>query len=78
MSTRGKYRSYTVKFKLEVAKYATNNTKLAASKKFEVHRILVQIWCKQENDLLVTSSAQQQLSGGGMNAKYCNIDKQLY
>ena len=32
MSARGKYRSYTTKFKLEVVKYAVNNSKLAASK----------------------------------------------
>ena len=38
ISARGKYRSSTTKFNLEVAKYAVNNSKLAASKKFGIHR----------------------------------------
>ena len=75
MSARGKYRSYTTKFKLEVVKYAVNSSKLAASKKFGIHRNLVQTWCKQENAI---SSSRRRLPGGGMKAKYRDIDKQLY
>ena len=78
MSARGKYSSYTTKFKLEEVKYAVNNSKLAASKKFGIHRKLVQTWCKQENALLAISSSRWRLLGGGMKAKYRDIDKQLY
>ena len=40
MSSRGRYRSYTIKFKLEVVRYALNHSKAEASRKFGVHRKL--------------------------------------
>ena len=42
MSSRGKYRSYTVKLKLEVVDYTLNHSKAAARRKYGVHRKLVQ------------------------------------
>ena len=62
----------------EVVKYAANNSKLAASKKFGVRRKLVQTRCKHKNDLLATSLSRRRLPGGGMKAKYRDIDEQLY
>ena len=80
MSARGMYRSYTTKFKHEVVIRSTPltiNSKLAVSKKFGIHRKLVQTWCKQENALLAISSSRWRLLGGGMKAIYRDIDKQL-
>ena len=58
---------------LEVVKYAVNNSKLAASKKF------TESWYKpQENDLLAISSSRRRLPGLGMKVKYRGIHKQLY
>ena len=42
-----------------------NNSKLAANKKFRIHRKLVQTWCKQENGLLDSSSSRRRLPGRG-------------
>ena len=60
MSAGGKDRSYTTKFKLEVVKYAVNNSKLAASKKIIIWNSQ-KVGTKQENDLLAISSSRQRL-----------------
>ena len=53
MSSRGKYSYYTVKFKLEVVRYALNHSKAEASRKFGVHKKLVQTWYQFEKRVYV-------------------------
>ena len=72
MSSRGKYRSYTIKFKLEVVRSALNHSKAVASRKFGVHRKLLQTWCQQESELVTTSSSRKLPPG---KAKYGDIDE---
>ena len=38
-----KFRSYTIKFKLEVIRYTFNHSKAEASRRYGVHRKLVQM-----------------------------------
>ena len=78
MASRGKYRSYTIKFKLEVLRYALNHSKAEASRRYGVHRKLVQTWCRQEDELLSTSSSRRRLPGAGLKARYADIDEELY
>lgn len=74
----GKNRSYTIKFKLEVVKYALSNSKEKASRTFGVDRKLVQTWCQQDSELVTFSSSRKHLPGGGMKAKFGDIDEDLY
>ena len=43
-----------------------------------MHRKLVQTWCHQESELSVTSSLKKCLPGGGLKAKYADIDEELH
>ena len=78
MSSRGKYRSYTVRSKLKVVEYACNHSKKAASQKYGVHKKLVQTWCRQESELSAILLSRKRLPGGGIKAKYSEIDEELY
>ena len=73
--SRGQYRSYTVKFKLEVVKYASNNSKAEASRKYGVHRKLVQTWCRQESDLSTIPLSRRRIPGSGLKARYAEKAK---
>ena len=75
MSSRGKYRSYTVKLKLEVVNFALNHSKAEASRKYGVHRKLVQTWCHQQSELSTISSSRKWLPGGGMKTKTVTLTK---
>lgn len=66
MASCGKYRSYTIILKLEVVRYAFNHSNAEASRRYGVHRKLVQKWCHQESELLFTSSSRRHLPGGGL------------
>ena len=67
-----------MKFKLKVVEYAFNHRKKAANQKYGVHRKFVQTWCRQESELSAISLSRKRLPGGGMNAKYSEIDEELY
>ena len=66
-----------MKFKLEVVRFALNHSKAGASRKYGVHRKLVQTWCHQESELLNTPQSRRRIPGAGMRAKHGEIDEQL-
>ena len=78
MASCGKYRSYTIIFKLEVVRYAFNHSNADASRRYGVHRKLVQMWYHQESELLLTLSSRKHLPGSGLKAQYADRDEESY
>lgn len=74
MASCGKYRSYTIIFKLEVVRHTFNHSNAEASRRYGVQRKLVQTWCHQESEL----SSRRHQPGGGLKARNADRDEESY
>ena len=58
-------RAYSMKFKMEVIKYAEQNSHRSAGTKFQVDVKRVKEWRKQSDEISVSNAKKQRLAGGG-------------
>lgn len=72
-----KIKSYTMSFKLTVAKFAKENSIHSASSKFNLDRKRVREWVKSINELSAKKSTRRRLDGGGRKPVIIEIEENL-
>ena len=80
MNVTEKRKSYHLKFKQSVIKYAEENSNREAGRKFSVDESMVRRWREKSSEISNKSSSQskkKRLSGGGRKTFLGNLEEEL-
>ena len=80
MNMTEKRKSYDLKFKQSVIKYAVENSNREAGRKFSIDENMVRRWRKKSSEISDKSSSQskkRRLSGGGRKPLLGNLEEEL-
>ena len=80
MNMTEKRKSYDLKFKQSVIKYAVENSNREARRKFSIDENMVRRWRKKSSEISDKSSSQskkRRLSGGGRKPLLGNLEEEL-
>ncbi len=71
-------KSYTVKYKISVIEYASNNSITAAVHRFKIHRSMISRWMKQQGMLKKSVPTKRRIGNPGRTVAFPDQERSVY